>query len=91
MGNQRRMAAFTDEPVVPMITDLYRDEVLRIHENIFNKALGVATLVQHTLMNRSSLPDAMPVDNPVPISDGKLHRQIGRAPGPQEHGYGPIR
>ena len=83
------MAAFTDELVDPLIGDMHGEEVIRMHENIFSKAYGMASQVAFQLTNRSSVPDAMPVDDPVsaPIK----RKKVGENEGPQEQGYGPVR
>ena len=91
MGSQRRMAAFTDQLVDPLIADTYGEEVVRMREHIFTRALGMASQVSNSLIHRSSAADALPQDEPVPTPDGKLHRQIGQAPGPREQNYGPVR
>ena len=51
----------------------------------------MASQVSNSLIHRSAAADALPQDEPVPTPDGKLHRQIGQAPGPRERNYGPVR
>jgi N-acyl-L-homoserine lactone synthetase len=38
-GSQRRMAAFTDQLVDPLIADTYGEEVVRMRDNIFSERL----------------------------------------------------
>ena len=83
------MAAFTDELVDPLIGDMHGEEVIRMRDNIFSKAFGMASQVSFQLMNRSSVPDAMPVDDPVPAPIKR--KKVGENEGPQEQGYGPVR
>jgi hypothetical protein len=83
------MAAFTDKLVDPLIGDMHGEEVVSMRENIFTKAFGVANQVAFQLTNRSSVPDAMPVDNPVPAPIKR--KKVGENEGPQEQGYGPLR
>ena len=78
------MAAFGKEELVdPLISGMHGEEVITMNENIFSKALGIASLVSHSLMNRSSVPDAMPADNPVPTP---VKRKIVEKSGPARDG-----
>ena len=83
------MAMITDKLVDPLISDMHGEEVISIRENIYRKALGMASQVSWQLMIRSSVPDAMSVDNPVPAPIKR--KKVGENEGPQEQGYGPVR
>jgi hypothetical protein len=78
------MAAFTDQLVDPLIADTHGEEVTRINENIFRKAMTMAGNVTNALMNRSAAPDAI-ADITVP-TPGK--RKLDGSSGPVREGRG---
>jgi hypothetical protein len=82
------MAVDGGELVDPLTTDMHGEEVAITERNVIAKMTGIASHMTSLLLNRSHVPDGMPVDDPVPIP---VKRKIHDTAAPEEGGYGPIR
>ena len=74
------MANFADKLVDPMIAETYGEEVVRMRENMFSRALSMASQMSQTLIHQSSSPGAI-ADITVPTP---AKRKL-------DGNYGPVR
>ena len=72
------MSAQPAEAAVNETTDTFAEMGGFTERSYLGKMGHIAAQNAYLLTNRSHVPDAMPDDDPIPTSDGKFHRKIGK-------------